>query len=176
MLDVAVAYNRYRFLGDEFLTWLWFIIETQSDEIRNLDQDPFLLEIGNRMALENRRSNALETITIKGDDAGLEEGIMALKKGALITELNLVFRIAEQKWQFSIKGESLNISGLKTPETARPETKEEVEGFVLEKIYLYDKLIQFFDVLFKRFVHQRTSDRWDSEVIPRIRNWISTAA
>ena len=122
MLDVAVAYNRYRFLGDEFLTWLWFIIETQSDEIRNLDQDPFLLEIGNRMALENRRSNAVETITIKGDDAGLEEGIMALKKGALITELNLVFRIAEQKWQFSIKGESLNISGLKTPETARPET------------------------------------------------------
>jgi len=176
MLDVAVAYNRYRFLGDEFLTWLWFIIETQQDEIRNLDQDPIFLEIGNRMALENRRSNAVETITIKGDDAGLEEGLMALKKGALITELNLVFRIAEQKWQFSIKGESLNISGLKTPETARPETKEEVEGFVLEKIYLYDKLIQFFDVLFKRFVHQRTSDRWDSEVIPRIRNWISTAA
>jgi hypothetical protein len=176
MLDVAVAYNRYRFLGDEFLTWLWFIIETQQDEIRNLDQDPILLEIGNRMALENRRSNAVETITIKGDDAGLEEGLMALKKGALITELNLVFRIAEQKWQFSIKGESLNISGLKTPETARPETKEEVEGFVLEKIYLYDKLIQFFDILFKRFVHQRTSDRWDSEVIPRIRNWISTAA
>ena len=103
MLDIAVAYNRYRFLGDEFLTWLWFIIETQSDEIRNLDQDPFLLEIGNRMALENRRSNAVETITIKGDDAGLEEGIMALKKGALITEHNLVFRIAEQKWQFSIK-------------------------------------------------------------------------
>ena len=176
MLDVAVAYNRYRFLGDEFLTWLWFIIETQQDEIRNLDQDPIFLEIGNRMALENRRSNAVETITIKGDDAGLEEGLMALKKGALITELNLVFRIAEQKWQFSIKGESLNISGLKTPETARPETKEEVEGFVLEKIYLYDKLIQFFDILFKRFVHQRTSDRWDSEVIPRIRNWISTAA
>ena len=176
MLDVAVAYNRYRFLGDEFLTWLWFIIETQQDEIRNLDQDPIFLEIGNRMALENRRSNAVETITIKGDDAGLEEGLMALKKGALITELNLVFRIAEQKWQFSIKGESLNISGLKTPETARPETKEEVEGFVLEKIYLYDKLIQFFDVIFKRFVHQRTSDRWDSEVIPRIRNWISTAA
>ena len=176
MLDVAVAYNRYRFLGDEFLTWLWFIIETQQDEIRNLDQDPIFLEIGNRMALENRRSNAVETITIKGDDAGLEEGLMALKKGALITELNLVFRIAEQKWQFSLKGESLNISGLKTPETARPETKEEVEGFVLEKIYLYDKLIQFLDILFERFVHLRTSDRWDSEVIPRIRNWISTAA
>ena len=30
MLDVAVAYNRFKFLGEEFLTWLWFVI----------DQDP----------------------------------------------------------------------------------------------------------------------------------------
>ena len=27
MLDVSVSYNRYKFLGHEFLTWLWFLIE-----------------------------------------------------------------------------------------------------------------------------------------------------
>ena len=31
MLDLAVAYNRYRFLGDEFLTWLWYTIENDPD-------------------------------------------------------------------------------------------------------------------------------------------------
>ena len=101
MLDVAVAYNRYRFLGEEFLTWLWFCIETQQSDIRNLDQEQtqekVAIEIGNRMALENRRRNSAESITIKGDDAGLEEGLLSLKKGALITELNLVFRTVEKK-------------------------------------------------------------------------------
>ena len=84
MLDVAVAYNRYRFLGDEFLTWLWFSIETQQEEIRNLDQEQerVVVEIGNRVALENRRRNAVESIVIKGDDAGLEEGLLSLKKGS----------------------------------------------------------------------------------------------
>ena len=125
MLDVAVAYNRYRFLGEEFLTWLWFCIETQQSDIRNLEQEQaqekVAIEIGNRMALENRRRNTAESITIKGDDAGLEEGLLSLKKGALITELNLVLRTVEKKWQFNIKGESLNISNLKTPEISRPE-------------------------------------------------------
>ena len=29
MLDIATAYNRYRFLGYEFLTWLWFAMENK---------------------------------------------------------------------------------------------------------------------------------------------------
>ena len=29
MLDIAVAYNRYAFLGYEFLTWLWFVVEKE---------------------------------------------------------------------------------------------------------------------------------------------------
>ena len=85
MLDIAVAFNRYRFLGNEFLTWLWFAIDTRGD-------DPLTsrLSLGNRMVLERRQSgNAVESITIKGDDAGLEEAFMALKKGALVT-VNLV--------------------------------------------------------------------------------------
>ena len=178
MLDVAVAYNRYRFLGEEFLTWLWFCIETHQSDIRNLEQEQtqekVAIEIGNRMALENRRRNTAESITIKGDDAGLEEGLLSLKKGALITELNLVFRTVEKKWQFNIKGESLNISNLKTPEISRPETQEEVEGFVLEKIFLYDRLVCYLENLFERFIHLRTSEKWNNVVVPKIKRWLST--
>ena len=39
MLDVAVAYNRFKFLGDEFLTWLWFIIEQDPAYLKIADQD-----------------------------------------------------------------------------------------------------------------------------------------
>ncbi len=81
MLDVAIAYNRYRFLGNEFLTWLWYTLENHSSQLVEIDADLSALEIGNRMVLENRRNEGLETITIKGDDAGLEEGLLALKKG-----------------------------------------------------------------------------------------------
>ena len=39
MLDIAVAYNRYKFIGNEYLTWLWFVIETSPDIIHEMDSE-----------------------------------------------------------------------------------------------------------------------------------------
>ena len=152
MLDVAVAYNRYKFLGNEFLTWLWFIIENDPGCLKNLFPDLTSLEIGDRIVLENRNQEAVESITIKGDDANLEEGVVALRKGAVVTEINLHFKSGDQEWGFTIKGESLNISSLKIPFTDPADTAEEIENTVIEKIYLYDQAIQFVENLFKNFI------------------------
>jgi hypothetical protein len=173
MLDVAVAYNRYRFLGFEFLTWLWFIIETDQARIMALQPDVVSLEIGNRLVLENRQGDAMEVITIKGDDAGLEEGRLALRKGAMVTEINLSFKIADQRWQFTLKGESLNLANLKIPETGPVETREDVEGALLEKSYLYEKAVGLVDAMFRAFMIHRVSNDWKDAVAPGIRQWIS---
>jgi hypothetical protein len=175
MLDVAIAYNRYRFLGNEFLTWLWYTLENRSEQLVKIDADLSTLEIGNRMVLENRRSEGLETITIKGDDAGLEEGLLALKKGALVTEMNLIYRSGDNTWQFNLKGESLNISSFKTPETAVTQTKEDIEGAVLEKIFLYEKVILFIEGAFRYFVRLRISDDWEKKMISQMKQWIDKA-
>ena len=175
MLDVAVAYNRYQFLGEEFLTWLWYVIEKDQNLIKNFDKDFVALEIGNRVVFENRRKESGERVTIKGDDASLEEGILTLKKGALVSELNVVFKSAELTWQFSLKGESLNVSSLNLPSTGMPESDEDIEGFVLEKIFLYDKILKILENIFIYFVKLRLSHRWQDNMVPKIRNWIQSA-
>ncbi len=175
MLDVAVAYSRYQFLGEEFLTWLWFIIEKNQNLIKNFDPEIVALEVGNRVVFENRRKEAAERITIKGDGASLEEGILALKKGALVTELNIVYKSAELMWQFTLKGESLNISTMSIPNTGSPESEEDIEGVVLERIFLYDKALQLLDKLYAHFVSLRVSDSWHSQESPLIRKWIQSS-
>ena len=104
MLDVAVAYNRYKFIGEEFLTWFWFIIDTNQDVFMTIDDGFTSLEIGNRIVLENQKKEKKERITIKGDGASLEEGILALTKGALVTELSLIFKSNSQEWRFTVIG------------------------------------------------------------------------
>ena len=175
MLDVVVAYNRYKFLGEEFLTWVWFVIEKDQNLIKNFDQDFVGLEVGNRIVFENRRKEAGERITIKGDGASLEEGILALKKGALVSELNLVYTSGELRWQFTIKGESLNISSLNIPKTGLPESTEDLEGVVLEKIFLYDKVLQLLENLYTYFAKLRVSAVWQSKAISGIKNWIQSS-
>jgi hypothetical protein len=174
MLDVAVAYNRYKFLGEEFLTWLWYIIENNQPLLKSFDQDFIGLEIGNRIVFENRRKESAERITIKGEEAGLEEGILALKNGALVTELNMIYRSADLAWQFTLKGESLNISSLNIPKTELPDSDEDLEGFVIEKLFLYDKSLQFLKKIFTHFVSLRISNKWQRKEISSIRNWINS--
>jgi len=175
MLDVAVAYNRYQFLGEEFLTWLWYVIEKDQNLIKNFDKDFIALEIGNRIVFENRRKESGERITIKGDGASLEEGILTLKKGALVTELNVVYKSVELTWQFTLKGESLNVSSLNLPSTDVPESDEDLEGFVLEKVFLYDKILKLLENIFTHFVKLRLSNRWQNKMVPNIRKWIQSA-
>ncbi|MDJ0984259.1 MAG: hypothetical protein QNJ26_01855 [Desulfobacterales bacterium] len=171
MLDIAVAYNRFKFLGEEFLTWLWFVVDQDTAILRKADPEFASLEIGNRMVLEKRHKKSVEKITIKGENAGLEEAMLALQKGALVTELNLVYRSAELKWQFTLKGESLNLSSLKTPKIAAPDSPEDMEGFILEKIFLYDKILQFLEKLYKNFIKERVSSRWQKGSLILIKKW-----
>ena len=171
MLDIAVAYNRYRFLGNEFLTWVWFTIENDEETIRRCDAEALSLDVGNRMVLEHRWANGMETVSIKGDAAGLEEGLLALSKGASVTEINLIYKSGSLQWQFSLKGESLNFSGLKLPETAAAEQSEDMEGLVLEKLYLYEKPFQFIDELYRLFIEIRVSPQWQA-TLSKIKKWI----
>jgi len=172
MLDVAVSYNRYKFIGYEFLTWLWFSIENEQRLLEKSLPQPGSIQIGNRIKLENYRNQNLETVTIKGDEAGLEEGILALRKGALVTELNIVYETQNLVWQFNIIGESLNIGNLKTQITGPLEKKEDTEEQVLEKAYQYGEAIQLLDNLYRNFITSRVSSGWEKNTVIKIKNWI----
>jgi hypothetical protein len=177
MIDIATAYNRYRFLGNEFLTWIWFCIENHPALIQQCDPDLVSLTVGNRMVLENRLSNGSETITIKGDAAGLEEALLSLKKGAWITEMNLVYKSGVSQWKFGIKGESLGFSGLKLPESLPLESGDEAEweGRVLERIYFYEKIFEFVQNLYRTFIKARLSNQWKDETLTHMKKWLQAA-
>ncbi len=172
MLDISVAYNRYQFLGNEFLTWLWFMMDQDRKRLLSFHEGLQELTIGNRVVLNNTRHNRQEVISIKGDGAGLEEGQTALKKGAVVVELNLKAKIGEHEWRFSIKGESLNLSNVKTPETGRIESAEDVEGAVLEKIYLYEQAAKLVDTLYREFIRIRISPDWEKTILRHMKKWI----
>ncbi|MCK5509340.1 MAG: hypothetical protein KAI50_12575 [Desulfobacterales bacterium] len=174
MLDVSVAYDKYKFLGHEFLTWLWFIMDVDQSSIVKTNKDMVSLEMDNRIVLENSLDDRVENIRIKGDDAGLEEAKISLQKGGVVTELNFSFKSGDHEWKFNIKGESLNISSLKSPETGKIENNDDIEGAVLEKIYLYAKVVSLVENLYNQFIHLRISNKWDDDIVPRIKKWIKS--
>ena len=176
MLDIATGYNKYKFFGDDYLTWIWFLIETNQNISSIIDsKDVISLEIGNSIVLENKLGDkSKERITIKGDKAGLEEGTTALKKGAFVTQINLICIINEDEYKFTIKGESFNITGLKTPKINLSKNEDEIEGVILEKAFFGFKIYEVIDTLFLKYIEQRVSDNWNHKGLQEIKNWIGS--
>ena len=172
MLDIATAYNRYKFIGHEFLTWLWYLIETDGHRLGQADPPAIVLALGKRIVLENPRENHAEKVTIKGAYANFEAGILPLRQGSLVTELSLEAKAAEMTWEFNLKGESLSVSGMKMSTTGPIESLDDVEGALLEKVYLLEKILKFIDKLFERFIKVRVSNDWENKTVPKIRQWI----
>jgi len=174
MIDVSVAYNRFKFLGHEYLTWLWYTIETGLYRDFFNQKENILFIIGNRVVLENRRSKDIETVTIKGDSADLKEGRVALKKGALVSEINIKIEKDGQPWELTLKGESLSLVNLKTPAVGQSQNLEDLDGAVMEKIFLFDSIFQTMETLYSSFIKVRIQDDWDNNIKDAIKKWIDT--
>ncbi|VFQ43784.1 hypothetical protein [Desulfoluna butyratoxydans] len=174
MLDIAVLYNKYKFLGHEFLTWLWFTLENDPERLKDDEGMPVQLTVGNRIVLEViREESTVESVTIKGDNADLSEGIVAIRKGALVTEISLAYKKGDLGWSFTLKGENFNITGLKTPETPPVESGDETEGAVIDKLFLSREVVDLTGGLFRDFVRLRISEAWKKETVPAIKGWLT---
>jgi hypothetical protein len=171
MLDVAVSYRRYYFLGLEFLTWLWHATENEADKVAALFPEGVRVTVGNRIVLERRSQEDVERVTIRGDRAEMDEGLVALRKGALVVEVQLLVEIGDLQWAFGVKGESLAIGGLRVPQTARVEAPDELEGAILDKAGLCEKAVAVLETLYRHFLRLRISEDWDRLVVPAVKAW-----
>lgn len=179
MLDISTGYNKYKFIGNDFLTWIWYLAENDVNllSVTGSDYKNLTLEIGNSLVLENdKKKDSREKITIKGDKAGLEEGLTALKKGAMVTEINLLLTLDEDEFAFTIKGESFNVTGLKTPSSkgSQDTGSDELEGSVIEKAFFCDRVFEFIDILFNTYMERRSSETFRSEDVKKIKSWIES--
>ena len=170
MIDASISYYRYAFLGCEFLTWLWYSVSTSG--LNPLLKKGDSLEIGNKIVLERKLNDSIEKITIKGKDADLEEGMISLKKGAVVKEINLLYKSGDKEWFFTVTGENLSLSNIKTPDIGFLETKKDVDGFAIEKFFLFSVIFSLIDDLYKNFIKLRVSDNW-KPAVSNIRKWIS---
>ena len=70
--------------------------------------------------------------------------------------------------RYKVKG------NLEKPATAPVETKEDIEGALLEKVYLYERIFVLTNNLCKHFISLRVTGRWEKDVVMQIRKWVAS--
>jgi len=176
MIDVAVAFEKYKFLGSEFLLWLWFSSEERDVNIDETGE--ITINVANKITLlDVVNVDDKKTVTIKGNDIEMEEAMTALKMLAMPIELHLLMKNHKRglEWTFTIKSETLQISGCKTPDVAPTETSNDIAGATFEKLCLLDIPVQFIAKLFEKYIAMRLDADVFAAEHKRMVNWIAEA-
>lgn len=169
-MDLIDKVNQTRFLGKEFLTWLWYRSDRQEGLFRVEGQpETFELWLDDKLVLDTAIEKVKEVSSIRGESpTETAEAKAALSMGKKVAEARLRIVLDQREWMVTVKGEDLALAGIKVPALLSREEDEKV----LERLELVEELELLLDRLYSDFVRLRLEkDRWRAEVAA-MREWV----
>lgn len=166
------AMEEGRFLGYEFLTWLWFLMENGEERIRISENLEMVLHLGERIVL-TLPTESRERVVCTTQANSLHEARTALLQGKFVEEIQLLFRIADNEYLFTLDSSLLSVKGLRTPRQLPDYDMEDVDGKFLEKMYFLEEVFAALGVLYGMFLKERLTPAWESDTLPRVKEWIT---
>lgn len=166
-MDLAELITAKRFLGNEFLLWLWRH-EDDDRAMFKLGSDVIEIRFADRIQLQATLAEA-ETSDLKGGaPAHSPEAHKALQVGKRVAKAKMILRKGEREWEFSVDSSSFNLSGIKTPTVL---SKEDDEPF-FERMFLIEELHDAWTGVYKLFLEQRLAEDWE-KTRAEIADWIA---
>jgi hypothetical protein len=161
-----------RFLGKEFLLWLWWRSEK---DFGSTELDPFGVVdfwVDDRLQFRTEGDDPQISDLKGGAPATTREAKMALQAGKTVETARLGFRVKEREYHLQVQGEGLELLGIKVP----AECDEGVDEQIYERMFLLEEIHGIMDGLFYRFAEQRLGADWYEGTLPRLREWVGDRA
>ena len=178
-MDLVDLIAEKRFLGQEFLTWLWYKSDERGGSIYLPSSGDVLLVFEKHLLLEYGEGDSLEKLICQGLQSELQEARTGLSMGKKLEQARILLRRGDYEWKFTLKGSMMEFRSVRLPKTmTQAEEKDDAaaaEGMVLDRIGLFEELIRTVDELFRMFLVLRTGDGWSQE-LERVRTWIHKGA
>jgi len=165
------AINDGRFLGYEFLTWLWFFSEQSENAIALPEDRKAEVYLGERLTL-TLPGEGRERVVCTTQASALHEARTALQQGKLVEEVQIFLRIGENEYFLTLDSSLWAVKGLKTPKQLPDYDEEDQDGRFLEKMYFLEEVSAVLNALYGKFLSERLSPGWESDTLPLLKGWI----
>jgi DNA recombination-dependent growth factor C len=160
-----------RFLGYEFLTWLWFFTERSEGSLTLADHRKARVSLGERLVL-SRPDDGKERVICTTQALALHEARTALQQGKWVQEAQLFLSIGDNEYFLTLDTALWAIKGLKTPKQLPDFEVDDEEGRFLERMYFLEEVFMGLEALYGRFLKQRLDSNWETELLPALKLWI----
>ena len=155
------------FRSNEFLLWLWFMLDAETDTIPLGERDEAAVLLTRTLLLEcPRGQTGRESISSDGPTR-LPEARRAVQAGKLPRKVGLVVVRHDQQYELTLQAETLAVGAARLP---APEASEE-RARLEERVGQLRHLIETLDLLYDAFCRVRVSDGWPKEMA-RLQKWL----
>ncbi|MDR3631591.1 MAG: hypothetical protein P4L42_14815 [Desulfocapsaceae bacterium] len=179
-MDLVDIIAEKKFLGQEFLTWLWWKSEERGGSVALPGQGDISIIFEKHMLLEYGEGEANEKLICRGLQTELKEARTGMSIGKKLEQARLRLEQDQHEWSFTLAAGSMEFRNVRLPKTAESEegdpvnNKAETEGMILERVYLFEELIRIVTDLFRMFLEIRIGAQWREEIL-KMRNWVNTS-
>jgi hypothetical protein len=168
-MDLLDAIEAGRFLGREFLVWLWFESEVLEGQFEMPDGERFELWLESQLTLESESAEQEITRMRGAAPSFTSEAHEALRRGKLPIQARIRIERGQQAFGCVLTAKTMTLSSATLPQLI----KEDEEERFYERMYLIEELEKMVDSLYERFLSLRLSPVWETQVLPMIRRWVA---
>ena len=166
-MDIINRINATRYLGREFLTWLWYRSATQ-DGVFDLPDGVVEVWFDARLTLEAPGDIKEQNVIKAESPTETSEAHAALLTGKLVSDARLRVIRGQKQWAFALKGETLGLSGVRIPALLSREDDDQL----YERFALIEEIEDTVAALYRQFMELRLDDELWVPEIKAIRTWI----
>lgn len=179
-MDLVDLITEKRFLGQEFLTWLWWKSEERGGTVNLTGQGGIIVVFEKHMLLEYGEDDYNERLVCSGLQTELKEARTGLRTGKKLEQARLQIIKDDMEYNLTLGATFFDYRSVKLPKTADSESgstnsEAEAEGMILERIYLFEELVKIVNDLFRMFLEVRVSHLWPEELV-KVRAWVHESA
>ncbi len=175
-MDLVDLMVEKRFLGQEFLTWLWWKSEERGGSVEIPGFGDITVVFEKHMLLEYGEGEYSEKLVCTGLQTELKEARTGLLMGKKLEQARIQIVKDTYEWNFTLGAALFEFRNVRLPKTAATEqgggnSDEEMEGMILERVFLFEELVRIINDLFRLFLKIRISSDWSAE-LQTIRGWV----
>jgi hypothetical protein len=165
--------GNFDFLGNEFLLWLWWRWETQSDTLELPDGSEVTGMLTRTLRLEcPRGESGKETITAEAPTS-LPEAALAIRSGKLPRKVGLSMVRHGEQYEAVLQPETFSVSGAKI--YSEGEGEADGRGILEDRIESLRGLHETLTLMFHAFCEQRVGKSWHKDLEP-MQRWLKASA
>lgn len=145
--------SSHAFLGEEFLTWLWFRLDTKGGDFDVGAGRNVAVAIDDFLAFAPRDDDETEQTLRKGLPTHSQEARTALRNGRRLRQAKLIVAEGPAQWSATLDGSSMRLSAIKLPDDS--EDCESQEDRNLERAAHFLHVHELLGLLYDSFLQDR---------------------